>query len=120
VDVSARVTNELSGSSLFADVTEASRFFEKGATGFSATDDPCRFDGLELQTKAWKVEPAVVIAARSSFFDDPRLFPPGTAMLDCALVMRNIPVVWKPLPTLATTRKPLRSDPTTSYNAPHE
>jgi Uncharacterized conserved protein (COG2071) len=105
VDVSVQITEDLSGSRLFADVAQASEFFEKGSAGFSATADHCRFDGLELHTKAWKVEPAVVMAARSSFFDDALLFPPGTAVLDCALVMRHIPVVWKPLPTLIAEQK---------------
>ena len=100
VDVSVRITDELVGSTLFADVSEASDFFEQGSAGFSATGDPCRFDGLSLHTEAWKVEPAVVAAARSSFFDDRLVFPSGSAALDCALVMRHVPVVWKPLPTM--------------------
>jgi hypothetical protein len=38
---------------------------------------------------------AGVRAVRSSFFDDARLFPPGSATLDCALLMRDIPATWK-------------------------
>ena len=36
----------------------------------------------------------------STFFDDPVRFPPGTATLDCALLMRNLPARWQPLPRL--------------------
>ena len=107
VAVSVQIAEDLTGSTLFRDVTQASGFFEQGSAGFSATADPCRFDGLELHTSAWKVEPAIVTAAHSSFFDDPVAFPAGTAELDCALVMRHIPVVWEPLPSLTAGPTPL-------------
>ena len=100
VSVHVRVVEELTGSSLFRDVASASAFFERGAVGFSATRDPSRLDGLELQTAAWRVEPGHVVSARSSFFDNVSVFPPGTAELDCALVMRRVPVTWKALPQL--------------------
>ncbi len=100
VDAHVRISDQLSDSCLFRDTAEASAFFEQGSAGFSATHDPCRFDGLALETSSWKVEPAVVVAVRSSFFDDPHVFPAGSAQLDCALVMRRVPVVWKALPSL--------------------
>jgi hypothetical protein len=49
---------------------------------------------MELVARRWVVQPAEVRAVRSSFFDDARLFPPGSAEIDCALVMRDIPVTW--------------------------
>ena len=61
---------------------------------------PHRFDGLGLDTAAWKVAPATVEQVSSSFFDDRELFPSGTATLDCALVMRDVPVRWQPLAPL--------------------
>jgi hypothetical protein len=85
VDVQVRVTDALADSVVFADLAEASAFFESGAVGFSATRDPDRFDGLELGTNAWKVEPAEVLGATSSFFDDSSRFPVGSAVLDSAL-----------------------------------
>lgn len=56
--------------------------------------DSGRLDGLELHAGRWAVERAEVHAVRSSFFEDARLFPPGSATLDCALLMRDIPVTW--------------------------
>jgi hypothetical protein len=100
VDVSVRVTERLTGSSLFADTEEASAFFAAGSTGYSATSQPERFDGLHLLTPAWKIEPTSVTRASSSFFDDATLFPPRTAVLDCALIMRRVPVTWEPLERL--------------------
>jgi hypothetical protein len=100
VDVSVKPSEQLSGSRMFADLGEASAFFEAGSVGYSATRDPERFDGLGLKTSAWRVEPAVVDQAHSSFFEDQATFPAGTAELDSALLMRRVPVVWEPLATL--------------------
>ncbi|WP_051804410.1 DUF2071 domain-containing protein [Streptomyces griseus] len=100
VDVSVEVADELRGSELFADLAEASRFFRRGAKGFSATRSGRHLDGMELRTDAWRVEAGRVHSASSSFFDDPDLFPRGSATLDCALLMRDVPVTWLPLPDL--------------------
>ena len=107
VDVSVQVTEQLAGSRLFADTREASAFFEAGSTGYSATSRPGRFDGLGLRTSAWTVEPTAVDRASSSFFDDSTLFPAGTAELDCALLMRRVPVTWEPLETLDREKEPV-------------
>jgi hypothetical protein len=98
VSVDVRIADQLDGSALFSDVDAASRFFERGSIGLSATRDPYRLDGMQLETDAWAVDAGHVSAATSSFFDDPGLFPPGSAVLDCALVMRQVPVRWKALP----------------------
>ena len=90
-------------SDLFGSLDDASRFFQRGCDGYSATRHPGRFDGLQLVTDAWEVEAASITEARSSFFDDLSSFPPGSAEVDCALVMRKIPVNWKALPSLDAT-----------------
>lgn len=102
VDVTVEPADELRDSELFADLAEASRFFQRGAKGFSATGSGRHLDGMELRTDAWRVAAARVRSATSSFFDDPDCFPPGSATLDCALVMRDVPVSWRPLPAMAT------------------
>lgn len=94
VSIDIRVAQRLQGSALFAGLGEASDFFRHGSAGFSATRDNGRLDGLELRAGRWVVEPAEVHAACSSFFSDVRLFPPGSATLDCALLMRDIPATW--------------------------
>jgi len=103
-----RVEERLVGSQLFADTAAASAFFEAGGLGFSATQDPERFDGLALETSAWQVEPATVVEAHSSFFDDVSRFPEGSAEIDCALVMRRVPVTWRALaPLKSASRAPI-------------
>ncbi|MEV4948645.1 DUF2071 domain-containing protein [Streptomyces sp. NPDC053755] len=101
VDVTAEVTHGLADSELFADLDEASAFFRDGATGYSATSAGPHLDGLRLHTDAWRVEAGRITSARSSFFDDPDRFPPGSAALDSVLLMRNVPVRWQPLPALS-------------------
>jgi hypothetical protein len=103
VDVAVRLTEQFVRSALFATLADASAFFEAGSVGYSATRLDSQFDGLQLQTSAWKVEPAVVMHARSSFFEDRFAFPRGTAELDSALVMRDVPVDWLPLSRLDAT-----------------
>ncbi|MEU7036026.1 DUF2071 domain-containing protein [Streptomyces sp. NPDC046237] len=98
VDVAAEIADSLEGSGLFADLDEASVFFRGGAKGWSATRTGLRLDGMELDTDAWHIEPGRITSARSSFFEDPERFPPGTAELDSVLVMRQVPVRWLPLP----------------------
>src|SRR5690606_21373759 len=37
----------------------------------------------------------MIDGARSSYFEDPRRFPPGSIDFDCALLMRSIPHEWE-------------------------
>ena len=103
VDVEVDVVDELVGSELFADLQDASTFFRLGAQGFSATRRGRAHDGLELSTDAWAVSAGAPRHCTSSWFDDPARFPPGSVALDSALVMRQVPVLWRALPELAAT-----------------
>ncbi|MCJ1676520.1 DUF2071 domain-containing protein [Streptomyces sp. APSN-46.1] len=102
VDVEAEVTRSLEGSRLFSGIDEASAFFRDGSKGWSPTRSGRHLDGMQLRTDAWRVEPARITSARSSFFDDPHRFPPGTAELDSVLLMRGVPVRWHSLPEMPT------------------
>jgi hypothetical protein len=104
VSVDVRVVPRLHGSVLFADVQQASDFFRQGSAGFSAARDRHTLDGVHLTAHRWRVEPVDAQAVRSSFFDDPRRFPPGSAILDCALLMRDIPATWSALQPMSVTR----------------
>jgi hypothetical protein len=107
VSVDAQISAEFEGSALFASLAEASKFFQKDSAGFSATRDRHRLDGLRLTTNAWQVQPVRIRAARSTFFDDLRQFPPGSATLDCALLMHDVPVTWSPLAPMLVPELPL-------------
>jgi len=92
--VQGHVSTELPGSSIFSSVAEASRFFEKGALGYSVTGKPGAFDGLELRSFAWQVRPLLMEHVESSFFEDPARFPAGSVQFDSALLMQQIEHEW--------------------------
>ena len=94
VAVTARLAGGLPAGSVFSSVEDASRFFEGGALGYSATRHPNRYDGLELRCKTWAVQPLAVEAVQSSYFDDRTTFPDGSATFDCALLMRGVEHEW--------------------------
>ena len=96
VRIAARPAEALPAGSVFASLDDASRFFEGGALGYSATRDPGRYEGLELRCRTWSVQPLAVETVESSFFDDHAKFPAGSVTFDCALLMRGIDHEWHP------------------------
>lgn len=97
VQVDVSLAEQFQGSELFADLHDASAFFRHGSSGYSAGRDRGHLDGMELHTDSWRVQPVEAHVVRSTFFDDEDRFPPGSATLDCALLMRDVPVTWNPL-----------------------
>jgi hypothetical protein len=98
--VEGSVAGSLPRTSIFGSLREASAFFERGALGYSVTARAGEFDGLELRSFGWRVEPLAVDRAESSFFEDRTLFPVGSAEFDCALLMRGINHEWHGKDTL--------------------
>ncbi len=96
--LSARDSTTFPASSCFASLVESSAFFEPGSTGYSVTRDCCRLDGLRLEAYRWEVKPLEVLSVESSFFADASAFPPGSAVFDHALIMRDIPHAWHLMP----------------------
>jgi len=92
--VEGQVDTCLPPTSIFTSLPEASAFFEAGAVGYSVTPRVGEYDGLELRTLAWRVEPLHVDNIESSFFEDEQRFPPGSLRFDCALLMRDIQHEW--------------------------
>lgn len=95
VSVRGHVAQALPASSIFASLADASTFFREGALGYSATHDPRRFQGMELNCPTWHIEPLEVDEVRSSFFEDESLFPKGSITFDCALLMRGLKHEWR-------------------------
>ncbi len=86
---------QLPDDSIFSTVEECSRFFEQGSLGYSLSHSDAKFDGLELQTLNWNVEPLSVSYVESSFFSERSVFPDGSVEFDNALLMRGIDHEWK-------------------------
>ena len=92
--VEGHVAQELPPNSVFKSLKEASDFFERGSLGYSVTAKPGQFDGLELHSFNWRVQPLALDKVESSFFEDHELFPPGSVEFDCALLMQGIEHEW--------------------------
>lgn len=100
VAVEGHLTSKLPTESVFDSIEDASEFFKCGSLGYSATRTSGAYDGLELHTDNWNVEPLVIGRVESSFFEDESVFPVGTVEFDCALLMRNIEHEWRGQPSL--------------------
>ena len=92
--VEGHVVHDIPRTSVFGSIKEASDFFERGSLGYSVTAKPDQFDGLELRSFKWQVQPLVVDKVESSFFEDRTLFPAGSVEFDCARLMRGIQHEW--------------------------
>ena len=100
VAVDGEVASELPRDSIFSSLAEASDFFARGSLGYSATNSAGVYDGLELRTQEWHVQPLEIRRAESTFFANPELFPPGAVEFDCALLMRRVAHEWHGVETL--------------------
>jgi Uncharacterized conserved protein (COG2071) len=98
--VDGELTDRLPETSIFANLSESSAFFQNGSVGYSTGAMAGRFDGVLLQTDRWEVRPLAVTAVRSSFFADRTLFPASSVEFDHALVMTDIESRWTMLPPL--------------------
>ncbi len=103
VEIRGREADALPSGSCFTSLEEASTFFECGSCGYSATSRSARLDGIRLETMRWEVHPLEVELVHSRYFEDPSRFPPGSAIFDHALLMRDIPHEWHTLPDLETS-----------------
>ena len=92
--VKGHTCSDIPDSSMFRSLAEASNFFETGSLGYSATSQPGKYEGMELRSFNWKVEPLAIEEVRSSYFENREIFPEGTVKFDCALLMREITHEW--------------------------
>ncbi len=104
VRVHGHVTDSLSANSIFRSLAEASEFFRRGSLGWSSRPEENTFDGLELTTEKCAMEPLAIDRVASRWFENPKLFPPGSATFDSAFLMRNIPHEWHAQGKLALER----------------
>jgi hypothetical protein len=93
-------------SRLFADVAQASTFFERGSLGLSPRRNG-HLEAVELEAERWHVEPMRLDSLSSTLFD--QLLPPGSYEPDCALVMRDVRATWRERITPSSWRQPVPS-----------
>lgn len=105
LSVETKLAKSLSTASIFNSLREASDFFASGSVGYSVTRHANEFDGLELHTTKWQMEPLEVSAWRSSYFEDERQFPKGSITFDSGFLMRNIPHEWRKQSNIKTNHE---------------
>ncbi len=98
--VAAHLAADVMPGSLFGTIDEASQFFRSAPVAYAATSCDTRFDGVELATEGWGMEPLHVDEVSSTFFDDMARFPAGSARVDSAFLMRGLDTTWRPQPTV--------------------
>ena len=86
VELTDEFRSELWGDDLHA----ASEFFRTGTVGWSPSHAG-PLEALQITTDRWKLMPATALSVESSYFD---ALPAGSAVLDCVLVLRNVPFDW--------------------------
>ena len=94
IGVRGQVADHWPGSSIFASLAEASAFYKAGALGYSVTQEMGVYQGMELRCRSWDVAPLEMEEVRSSYYDDPAVFPKGSIHYDCTLLMRGIAHEW--------------------------
>jgi len=92
LSIKAKETATWNNESVFDNLPDVSKFFEKGSVGYSP-DKHC-YEGLKLKTENWKVSLLEVESVQSSFFENKRIFPEGSIKFDNALLMKNIQHEW--------------------------
>jgi hypothetical protein len=95
LSVSGHAATQLPVGSVFASVEDASDFFARGSLGYSPTQSPGEFEGLELRSSCWRAEAFECEKVESSYFEDRSLFPPGSVTFDSALLMQEIRHQWR-------------------------
>lgn len=99
--IEGRIGADLLKTSVFENLEQASKFFEGGSLGYSARQArPGEYEGLELRTMNWAVEPLSVEKVESSYFLDKNRFPLGSVEFDNALLMTGIEHQWHGRDTL--------------------
>jgi hypothetical protein len=93
--VQALLADRLQGSALFADLDEASAFVREAPDGYPA------------RAEEFAIRPATLLQVASSYFEDPDRFPPGTAVPDSALVLRDAEALRTARP-VRTAHRPAR------------
>ena len=83
------------GSSLFATTDEAIQFFRRGSQGYSPSLSGSCLEGVELHCERWEATSVAIDEIYSSFFEDPKSFEPGSVVVDCGLIMRDLPARWR-------------------------
>jgi hypothetical protein len=92
ISIDATKTSQFNQNSIFGTLENASQFFEAGSVGYSPKGN--QYQGLQLKTFKWHMQPLLVHKVHSSFFENETIFPQGSVQFDNALLMTAIKHEW--------------------------
>jgi Uncharacterized conserved protein (COG2071) len=92
ISIDATKATQFSENSIFESLENASQFFEAGSVGYSPKGN--QYQGLQLKTFNWFMQPLLVHQVQSSFFENETIFPKGSVQFDNALLMTKIKHEW--------------------------
>jgi uncharacterized protein YqjF (DUF2071 family) len=90
-------------SRLFDTEYDAMEFFRQGRLGYSPAAHRQTLDAVSFASDRWEARPVHISHMRSSLFDNPADFPPGSCTLDSGLLMENLQAAWTTQDSLATS-----------------
>jgi hypothetical protein len=105
IAVGAHLTAAVMSGSVFESVEQASGFFRCAPVGYAATPHAGVFDGVALTAEGWAIQPLHLDDVRSSYFEDPGRFAPGTATPDSAFLMADLDTSWRAQPALVASQE---------------
>jgi hypothetical protein len=91
--------------SVFGTLDQASGFFRCAPVGYAATPDAGVFDGVALTAEGWAIQLLHLDEVRSSFFEDPARFAPGTSTPDSAFLMAGLDTSWRAQPAMVASEE---------------
>lgn len=94
--VDGTVADAVPDASVFDSLADASAFFQAGSLGYSPMPgEDGTYEGVELYTHEWRMEPLDVREVASSYFEGRSRFPADAVDFDSAFLMRNIDHEWR-------------------------
>lgn len=111
IAVAAHLAPKVMADSVFNSLFDASVFFRGAPVAYTATSRPSVFEGMELCTAGWDIHPLGIEEIRSSYFQNPGRFPPGSVSLDSAFLMTDLATTWHARPALGAESVPAGDPP---------
>lgn len=105
IGVAAHRSTAVTPGSVFGTLDQASGFFRCAPVGYATTPEAGVFDGVALTAEGWAIQPLQLDDVRSSFFEDPTRFAPGTATPDSAFLMAGLDTSWRAQPAMVASQE---------------
>ncbi|MBL9169177.1 MAG: DUF2071 domain-containing protein [Verrucomicrobiales bacterium] len=94
IELSARLSESVPSTSVFANLGEASDFFRNGCAGWSIAQDGITLEGAQLEASNWELQPLTVEHVHSSLLEEWFGTVGSGLEFDSAFLMQEVPHRW--------------------------